>query len=58
MDDGAARWEASALTDPDDDVILAKSRAGKSSREIAKALGIDKATVNRRIKRLTPRGGA
>ena len=58
MDDGAARWEASALTDPDDEAILAKSRAGRSSREISKALGIDKATVNRRIKRLTPRGGA
>lgn len=54
----AATWEASLLTDPDDDEILKLHRAGKSQREIARKVGKDQANVSRRLRRLTkPSGG-
>jgi putative DNA primase/helicase len=49
----AAVWEASPLTDPDDDVILKLHRAGKTQREIASKVGKDQASVSRRLRRLT-----
>jgi SOS-response transcriptional repressor LexA len=48
--------QAARLTKPDDDSLMALHEAGKSTREIATALGgISYATVSRRLKHLTPR---
>lgn len=52
-----AIWTASPIVDPNDEEIMKFSRNGMSQRAIAEKVGMDQATVSRRLKRLAAAGG-
>lgn len=55
MEDGAASWETSDVADELDVEIQKFREGGKSTREIAKKVGLDQSNVARRLKRLRRR---
>jgi RecA-family ATPase len=52
---GSATWETSDLRDETDEEITKLRAAGKSTREIAKKVGLDQSRVVRRLKRMARR---